>query len=197
MGYRGSCPAPQPELEERVGQGAPGRARRGCGSDSPCSPPPTWPPPCQPLRGSGAASCGSGRGYRRPRPGQLSSAAPSRHLAQGVMARLRVERALGGSRLGVTRAQRPAALHLTPLLLLLLLLLGGERSVGARVGYAGGLGGEGPWAIEASTGPPCEYQPTCGAALTCWSWCRPATSHLSCFLLKKSWGACPDPAERS
>ncbi|XP_028636503.1 receptor activity-modifying protein 2 [Grammomys surdaster] len=38
------------------------------------------------------------------------------------MAPLRVERALGGSRLGVTRAQRPAALHLTPLLLLLLLL---------------------------------------------------------------------------
>ena len=40
------------------------------------------------------------------------------------MAPLRVERAPGGSRLGVTRAQRPTALCLPPLLLLLLLLLG-------------------------------------------------------------------------
>lgn len=161
MGYRGSCPAPRSELEARVGQGNPGRVNYGCGSDSLCSPPPTWPPPCQPLRGSGAASCGWGPGYRRPRPGQLSSAAPPRHLAQGVMAPLRVERAPGGSQLAVTSAQRPAALRLPPLLLLLLLLLlGGEHSVGARVGDEGGPGGEGAWAIEASTGPPCECQPT-------------------------------------
>lgn len=128
MGYRGSCPAPRSELEARVGQGNPGRVKHGCGSDSLCSPPPTCPPPCQPLRGSGAASCGSGRGYRRPRPGQLSSAAPPRHLAQGVMAPLRVERAPGGSQLAVTSAQRPAALRLPPLLLLLLLLLLGAVS---------------------------------------------------------------------
>lgn len=44
------------------------------------------------------------------------------------MAPLRVERTPGGSPLGVTRAQLPAALRLPPLLLLLL-LLGGERSV--------------------------------------------------------------------
>lgn len=44
------------------------------------------------------------------------------------MAPLRVERAPGGSQLGVTRAQRPAALRLPPLLLLLLLLLLGAVS---------------------------------------------------------------------
>lgn len=119
-------------------------AGRGCGSDSPCTPPPTWPPPSQPLRGSGTASCGSGRGYRRPRLGQLSSAAPPRHLAQGVMAPLRVERAAGGSQLEVTRARRPAPLRL-PLLLLLLLLPGGERSARGRGGRRGKFGrGRGP-----------------------------------------------------
>lgn len=35
---------------------------------------------------------------------------------------------------------------------------------GDRVGDQGGPGGEGAWTTEASTGPPCEYQPTCGGS---------------------------------
>ncbi|XP_057631622.1 receptor activity-modifying protein 2 [Chionomys nivalis] len=125
-GYRGAVQPHRPSWKEewaKARQAERGSgARRGCGSDSPCSPPPTWPPPSQPLRGSGAASCGSGRGYRLPRPGQLSSSAPPRLLAQGAMARFLEERAPGGSQLARIRAGRPAALRLPPLLLLLLLL---------------------------------------------------------------------------
>lgn len=148
-GYRGAVQPHRPSWKEewaKARQAERGAgARRGCGSDSPCSPPPTWPPPSQPLRGSGAASCGSGRGYRLPRPGQLSSSAPPRLLAQDAMTRFLEERAPGGSRLARIRAGRPTALRLPPLLLLLLLLLGGERNAGgpggrpARSGRGRGL----------------------------------------------------------
>lgn len=111
-------------------------------------PPPTWPQPSQPLRGSGAASWGLCGGYRRPRPGPAQRHRPS-SPARGAMASLRAERAAGGPRLPATRAGRPAALRL-------LLLLGGERGAlgpgwEAREAHrGGGLDGR-----DRETGPGC------------------------------------------